>query len=116
MRMLRNLILLASLAELSACTVWPVGEDPYSLKTRRNANFVLEAIQTYHQQKGAFPPNLDALVPAYLPSLPEGPALQYNSNDGSLAYHYIPSWPQLQWVWCNSVGDTTNWRCEKKMT
>ena len=114
MRMLRSLVLLASLAVLSACTVWLVGEDPYSLKTRRSANVVLDAIQTYHQQKGAFPADLQTLVPAYLPSLPEGPALQYNSNDGSLAYHYIPSWPQLHWVWCSSVGDTTNWRCSEK--
>jgi len=115
MKMLRNLILLAPLAALSACTVWPVGEDPYSLKTRRDANVVLEAIQTYHQQKGAFPPSLGALVPAYLPSLPDRPALQYRPNDGSLAYHYIPSWPQLHWVWCSSVGDTTNWRCAEKV-
>src|SRR5580704_18910464 len=116
MKMLRSLILLASLVGLSACTVWPTGEDPYSLKARRDANRVIDAIQTYHQQKGAFPPSLGALVPAYLPSLPAGPELQYNSNDGSLAYHYIPSWPQLQWTWCNSVGDTTEWRCTKKMT
>jgi hypothetical protein len=115
MRMLRSLTLLGVLAALSACTVWPVGEDPYSLKTRRAANTVLEAIQTYHQQRGAFPSSLSVLVPAYLPALPEGPALQYNSHDGSLAYHYIPSWPQLQWTWCNSVGDTTEWRCTKKM-
>jgi hypothetical protein len=114
--MLRSVILFGVLAALSACSVWPVGEDPYSLKTRRDANVVLQAIQSYHHQKGAFPPSLGALVPAYLPSLPEGPALQYNSNDGSLAYHYIPSWPQLQWTWCNSVGDTTEWRCTIKMT
>ena len=114
MRMLRSLTLLGVLAALSACTVWPVGEDPYSLKTRHDANLVLEAIQTYHQQKGAFPPDLQTLIPAYLPSLPGGPALQYRPSNGSLAYHYIPSWPQLHWVWCSSVGDTTNWRCSEK--
>ena len=116
MRMVRSVILLGVFAALTACTVWPVGEDPYSLKARCDANQVLEAIQTYHQQKGAFPSDLQTLVPAYLPSLPDGPTLQYNSNDGSLAYHYVPSWPQLQWTWCNSVGDMTEWRCEKKMT
>jgi hypothetical protein len=115
MKILRSLATCAILAALSACTVWPVGEDPYSLKTRRAANAVLEAIQNYHQQKGAFPTSLGALVPNYLPSLPEGPVLQYNSGDGSLAYHYIPSWPQLHWVWCSSVGNTTNWRCAEKM-
>ncbi|MGD0143515.1 MAG: hypothetical protein ABSC92_10175 [Rhizomicrobium sp.] len=116
MKILRNLSTFILLAALSACTVWPTGEDPYSLNARRDANRVVEAIQTYRQQTGTFPPSLGALVPTYLPSLPDGPTLQYNAGDGSLAYHYIPSWPQLQWTWCSSVGNTTNWRCTKKMT
>jgi hypothetical protein len=116
MTILRGLSVLTLLALLPACTVWPLGEDPYSLNVRRDANRVMVAIQTYHQQNRSFPPGLGALVPAYLTSLPDGPTLHYNASDGSIAYHYIPSWPQLQWVWCSSVGDTTDWRCEKKMT
>jgi hypothetical protein len=113
-RRVASALLLLSL--LSACTVWPVGEDPYSLNTRRDANRVVEAIQTYHQKTGTYPPSLRALVPNYLAGLPDGPTLQYNHYDGSISYHYIPSWPQLHWTWCTSMGDTTVWRCVEKIT
>jgi hypothetical protein len=114
--MLRSAGLVLLVSAIAGCTVWPVGQDPYSLKTRRDANRVVEAIASYHQAKGTFPPTLNSLIPTYLASLPEGPKLEYNALDGSISYHYIPSWPQLHWTWCSSVGDTTEWRCVEKMT
>jgi hypothetical protein len=48
-----------------------------------------------------------------MPQLPDTPTLRYAPADGSLSFSYIPTWPQLRPVWCNSVGDTTNWRCEE---
>ena len=115
MILLRGLVAVVLFAALAACSVWPVGQDPYSLNTRRDANRVVEAIQSYHQAKDAYPPSLNALIPAYLPALPDGPTLQYNPYDGSISYHYIPSWPQLHWTFCSSVGDTTEWKCEEKV-
>ena len=116
MKIARGAALLAALALLAACSVWPIGQDPYSLNTRRDANRVVMAIQSYRKTNGAFPPSLNALIPAYLPALPGGPKLEYNPADGSISYHYIPSWPQLRWTWCSSVGDTTEWKCEEKLT
>ena len=112
-RRVASALLILSL--VSACTVWPVGEDPYSLNTRRDANRVVEAIQNYRLKTGTYPPSLHALVPYYLAALPDGPTLQYNPSDGSISYHYIPSWPQLHWTWCTSRGATTNWRCQERI-
>lgn len=98
---------------LTACSVYPVAQDPDGLALRRNANQVLIALQAWHRDKGGFPDHLSVLVPAYMPQLPDAPALQYRPSDGSLSFRYIPTWPQLRPVWCNSVGDTTNWRCEE---
>jgi hypothetical protein len=113
--MLRALAAVFALAALSACTIWPIGQDPYGLDVRRNANETIMALQAYHRDAGAFPSALGEMVPKYLPSLPDVPRLQYDRDIGSLSFRYTPSWPQLRPVWCSSVGNTTNWRCEEHL-
>jgi hypothetical protein len=113
--MRRIFVTLLASACLAACSVYPVNQDPDGMIYRREANQVLFALQAYHHDRNAFPASLGALVPQYLPSLPDSPELQYTALDGSLAYHYIPTWPQLRPVRCNSVGDTTNWHCEEHL-
>jgi hypothetical protein len=98
---------------VAACSVYPVAQDPDGMALRRNANQVLMALQTWHRDRGGYPQNLTELVPAFLPALPASPPLRYRAADGSLSFRYIPTWPQLRPVWCDSVGDTTNWRCEE---
>ena len=49
------------------------------------------------------------------PAIPDDPHLDYHPYDGSVLYHYIPQWPQLRPVWCQSVGATTEWRCKEKV-
>ncbi|HXM00488.1 MAG TPA: hypothetical protein VN932_11205 [Rhizomicrobium sp.] len=113
--MLRKLTLVCALVALSACSVWPIGQDPYGLEVRRNANETMMALQAYHRDTGAFPVTLDGLVPKYLAALPDVPHIQYDRDAGSLSFRYTPSWPQLRPVWCNSVGNTTNWNCDEHM-
>lgn len=99
----------------AACSIYPVAQDADGLALRRNANEVLMAIQNWHRDKGAFPATLGALVPRYLPQLPDAPRLVYHTGDGSLSFRYIPTWPQLRPVRCSSVGDTTNWVCAEHL-
>jgi hypothetical protein len=106
-------VVLAAATIAAACSVYPVAQDPDGLALRRSANQVMIALQAWHRDKGGFPNHLSELVPAYLQELPDTPALRYQQTDGSLAFRYIPTWPQLRPVWCNSVGNTTNWRCEE---
>ena len=101
---------------LAGCTVWPVNQDPAGMNYRRDANRVIGALQSYDRDKGAFPPSLAALTPTYLSVVPAVPGLQYRAADGSLAYDYIPSWPQLRPVHCESVGNTTDWKCDEHPT
>jgi hypothetical protein len=100
---------------LAACSVWPVNQDPDGMEYRQQANQIIMALQSYHQQKGSFPADLGALVPGYAQAVPAGPGFEYDARDGSLAYHYTPTWPQLRPVRCNSVGNTTNWRCAEHL-
>lgn len=100
---------------LSACAVYPVGQDADGLDLRRDANRVMMAIEDWHRTRGAYPHALNELVPHYLQALPKEPVLHYRPADGSLAFRYVPSWPQLRPVWCSSVGDTTNWICSEHL-
>jgi hypothetical protein len=113
--MLRRIPILLALMLLSACTVWPVGEDPYGMQVRRNANEVIMALQAYHHDTGAFPVTLQGLVPKYLPAVPDEPVLQYDKDVGALSFRYTPSWPQLRPVWCSSIENSTNWHCDEHL-
>jgi hypothetical protein len=109
----RAFVLCAATLALSACSVWPVDQDPKGMAYRRNADTVIEALQTYRKARGAFPTALSELTPSYIAALPDEPTLAYYPLSGALEYHYIPSWPQIRPVWCNSVGDTTEWKCQE---
>ncbi len=100
---------------LSGCTIWPVDQDPTGMNYRRDADRVILALQTYRRDKGSFPRDLHTLVPSYLAALPERPMLDYHTLDGSLSYRYTPSWPQLRPVVCESVSNTTEWRCAEHL-
>ena len=105
----------ALLPVLTGCAIWPVNQDPDGIRWRQHANQILFAVQDYHTRTGTYPRELSALVPGYLRTLPKVPRLSYDARNGSLAYHYIPSFPQLRWTWCQSIGDTTNWRCAEHL-
>jgi hypothetical protein len=115
MRARAALVVAAAGFVISACSVYPVAQDPDGLTLRRDANRVMMALEDWHRDRGTFPQNLHELVPRYLPALPDAPPLKYRSADGSLSFRYIPSWPQLRPVWCSSVGDTTNWVCSEHL-
>ena len=111
--MKKHMALLAGALALAGCSVWPVNQDPQGMEHRRDLNAVILALQSYRHDHGNFPAALSELAPAYIATLPSAPYLVYRAVDGSLEYHYTPSWPQLRPVWCSSVGNTTEWRCEE---
>ena len=111
----RMLFALLAVTFVTGCTVWPIGEDQYGMELRREANATILALQAYHRDSGTFPATLDALSPRYLPAPPAIPRLEYDATDGSLFYKYTPSWPQLRPVWCRSVGNATDWKCEEHL-
>jgi hypothetical protein len=111
--MKRIVLLSVAAAMLSGCSIWPVDDDPKGMNYRRDADRIIEALQNYHHDKGTFPASLNGLVPGYIASLPAEPVLTYEPADGSLSYRYTPSFPQLRPVWCRSVADTTEWRCQE---
>jgi hypothetical protein len=115
MRLRRSVAVLLACTIAAGCSVYPVAQDADGLALRRDANEVLMALQAWHRDRNGFPHSLAELVPAYLPALPDAPPLHYRSSDGSISFRYIPTWPQLRPVWCNSVGNTTNWVCAEHL-
>jgi hypothetical protein len=115
MRILTRAVVAAALFALAGCSVWPVDQDPKGMDYRRNANEVIDALQAWHRDKGAFPASLGALTAGYLRAIPDEPHLDYHPADGSLSYRYTPSWPQLRPVWCQSVGNSTDWKCQEHL-
>lgn len=107
----RMLTPIAVAAVVAGCSVWPVNQDPNGIALRQDANHIIWALQNYRRDHGSFPAGLNALVPTYMPNLPDMPQLRYRATDGSLSYRYIPTWPQLRPTWCNSIGNSTIWRC-----
>lgn len=105
--------LAAAGAMLAGCSVWAVNQDPDGIAFRQDANHLIWALQDYRKAKGNFPARLNALAPGYIAALPEVPGLRYDPRVGGLSYRYIPTWPQLRWTLCQSVGNTTEWRCEE---
>ena len=82
---------------------------------RADANRVIMALQNYHHDNGTFPPTLNGLTPRYISAVPDEVTLHYAAYTGSLSYRYTPSWPQLRPVWCQSVGNTTEWHCQEHL-
>lgn len=108
------LTLVAVAAAVAGCSVWPVNQDPDGIALRQDANHIIWALQNYRRDHGSFPASLNALVPAYMPNLPDVPQLRYRATDGSLSYRYIPTWPQLRSTRCSSIGNSTIWRCTER--
>jgi hypothetical protein len=115
MKSLLRVAVIAGACGLAACSVWPVNQDPDGVADRQNANHIIWALQAYHQAHGQFPAKLVDLVPTYMHQIPDVPQLRYHPDNGSLSYRYIPSWPQLRWTWCDSVDNTTEWRCKEHL-
>jgi hypothetical protein len=112
---MRRALAILAVTFVTGCTIWPVGEDPYGMELRRQANATILALQAYHRDTGSFPASLSALSPRYLPAPIDIPRSEYHAEDGSLSYKYTPSWPQLRPVWCSSVGNATDWKCDEHL-
>ena len=97
---------------LTACAIWPIGEDPKGKELRSQATLVVEAIVQYKTKHGALPPSLAALVPEFIRELPEVTNyLFYLPERKSVIYNYSPSWPQLGQTRCATIIGSGKWNC-----
>jgi hypothetical protein len=91
----------ALLLMLSACMSKVKAEESMK-KNQVQAQDLIKAINTYHQQRGQLPEQLDVLVPDYLNELPvtiENQEFAYNTVDVA-DYHL-----------CFYIPRTKNWGC-----
>lgn len=73
--------------------VEPAKEREQSERNRQLCQPILDALQRYRQKEGAYPSNLDALVPNYIDQIPrmlngEVPKYERTSSSYALAYSY----------------------------
>jgi hypothetical protein len=107
-------ILLA--AALGGCAVFGAGagSDPlgYALK-QRGATVVL-ALEHYRRDNGRLPEHLFALLPKYLPQLPDGLVPDYKPQDNSFAFSYQPAGTSLTTT-CEIALGTRVWDCHDSL-
>lgn len=98
----------AACAVLAGCRLWAAGDDPAGRALMNNAQAVLAAANQYiRANNGRAPPDLQALVPQYLATLPAEPALNYSPQRGTLIYNYWTTWPINSTSACEAkLGDS----------
>lgn len=96
---------------LSACAMWPAGDDPNGSQLNSHASLVLMALNKFQVEHGRPPQSFSELVPAYLTALPSVPELMLDVKNKLLVFNYLPSWPQSGQVSCSARIGTTEWKC-----
>jgi len=120
--MKRVAVALSLTVALSGCFAWRPGEDPYGRTLESQVQHVAKGVEAYRAKAGVLPPSLEALVPAYISSLPTGcsidtPArstrcgLIYLRETGRVLVTYSPTWPQSGEISCSVDVDAPRWRC-----
>jgi len=105
--MFKRAMLAMMVALLAGCRIWAAGDDPAGRDLMPQAQAVLAALNQYARANGKAPPDLRALVPEYLKSLPAQPALDYSPKRGTLVFNYPTSWPPGSTSACQArVGDS----------
>jgi hypothetical protein len=96
---------------LSACALWPVGEDPRGLKYKTAANAVLVALTAFYRENGVLPRELAELAPRHIASIPTEPSLFLDAQRQLLVFDYSATWPSLGKVSCAAAVGASNWTC-----
>lgn len=78
-------------AALSACAIWPPGEDPRGRELRAIADTVLAAANRFAVENKRSPAALEDLVPRYIQILPAAPELYYDAVKGTFSFVYSPT-------------------------
>ena len=97
---------------LSACAIWPPGEDQEGRDLKSRATPVLGALANYHKDRGESPSSLYELVPRYLKEVPFGPNFDYAPDRNLVGFIYSPSWPQTRQVECLAQLGALQWTCK----
>jgi hypothetical protein len=109
--MIRTWLMAGCAVLLGGCRLWAAGDDPAGRALMANAQTVLDAANRYVRANGQRPPDLGALVPQYLATLPAEPALNYSPKRGSLIYNYQTTWPLNSVSACEAKLGETAFHC-----
>ena len=85
--------------------------------TEKNGNRIVQALEQYHLETGAYPTELTKLVPVYFAAVPEAHTTQgtgwlYTANDNqyTLGYWYYPE--KYGVTLCLHSTENNKWECE----
>jgi hypothetical protein len=96
---------------LSACAVYPPGDDDEGKKMLAAATPVLAAINKYMDDTARPPKNLQVLVPKYLDKVPDEPKIDMDVAHNVLTFKYIQSASRKSEIICTSFIGQTDWSC-----
>ena len=102
----RIAIVIALVATLAACALYPPGRDPNGQALLQSANTVLAAANRFADARGANPGSLQALVPEFISALPTEPQLAYNPAKGTFSFAYSPTLSSGRCICTASIGSS----------
>jgi hypothetical protein len=102
---------LASVGALSACSIWPLGEDPRGRERLNAVEPIVDALVRHERETGTLPTTLNQLVPNYLAAGQLGSGVNYSQLHRSLEVTYTPTWPAIGRVSCSRTIGDAKWHC-----
>jgi hypothetical protein len=108
---MKRVLCLSLLLALSACSVYPPGEDENGKQMIAAATPVLVAINKYMDDTARPPKNLQVLVPKYLDKVPDAPKIDMDVPHNVLTFKYIQSSSHNSEIICMAFIGQTDWSC-----
>ena len=108
---MNRVLSLSLVLTLSACSVYPPGDDDKGKKMIAAATPVLAAVKQYMDDTARPPKNLQMLVPKYLDKVPDEPKIDMDVPHNVLTFKYIQSASRNSEIICTAFIGQTEWSC-----
>jgi hypothetical protein len=109
--MKKTAIAMTAFLALSGCAAYGPGEDDYGRVLQGTGEQVLNAVRNYMDDTSQQPPNLQVLVPKYLPALPTAPDIKYDPKNAILVFVYDQTGKTGLHVTCHALVGQLQWVC-----
>lgn len=108
---MNRVLSLSVVLALSACSVYPPGDDDKGKKMIAAATPILYAINKYMDDTARPPKTLKVLVPKYLDKIPDEPKIDMDVAHNVLTFKYNQSDAHAAEMICTAFIGQTEWVC-----
>lgn len=108
---MNRVLCLSMVLVLSACSVYPPGDDDKGKRMIAAATPVLAAVKQYLDDTARPPKNLQVLVPKYLDKIPDEPKIDMDVPHNVLTFTYVQADSHAAEIICTAFIGQTEWSC-----